>query len=78
MTKGPGDDKVTSDMAEDFRRANGGMRTFNVAMLEFQAACLALNWEAAQVAHTKAVDSIDGYFDNIAAAYKRQEERTKR
>lgn len=55
---------------KDLRACEANQREFATAMLEFQAACLAQNWKAADQAHTKAIDSMDAYFLNMAAAYK--------
>ena len=62
-----------ADMTRSFKEANKSQQAFTSYSMEFQAACLRFDWKAAQVAHRRAVDSMDGYFDNLAAAYKRQE-----
>jgi hypothetical protein len=64
---------VEEDMTRDFRSSASNMKCFEVSVLEFQAACLRFDWKAAQVHHHNAVDSIDAFFDNMAAAYKRLE-----
>jgi hypothetical protein len=60
------------DVLKDLRVCERNQKEYTEAMIEFQSACLAKNWKAAEQAHAKAVGSIDAYFDNMAAAYKRR------
>ena len=64
---------LQTDMASDYKQASCAMELFSAALLDFHAACLRLDWKACEKSRGDAQAALDGYLDNLAAAYKRME-----
>ena len=64
---------IVNDMKADSDRADQAMAAVATSVKHFAACCEQFNWKAAELARFCAINSLDSYFDNVAALHMRVE-----
>lgn len=66
---------VERDVASSLGAARNSWDYFVESQARFMQACTAFDWETAEIYRVQAIESLDSYMDNIAAAHKRLQPR---
>lgn len=55
---------------KDLGAAEIAQRSYNDALVDYQAACMVADWPKAEASRVLAISHMEAFLDNIGAAYK--------